>query len=74
MRAAEGEWFILSPQTDRAGLVNLRRLLESLTAATEQADGQRLEIACCDIAAEEIKDLGIGARVLLAELQGRAGE
>ena len=71
MRATEGEWFILSPQTDRDGLTALRRLLESLTVATEQADGQRLEIGCADVAAEELKDLAIGARVLLAELQGR---
>ncbi|MEZ5515745.1 MAG: diguanylate cyclase [Steroidobacteraceae bacterium] len=72
MRAAEGEWFVLSPQTDRSGLNALRKLLESLTVATEQADGQRLAIACSDVAADELLDLGIGARVLLAELQGRA--
>ena len=70
MRAGEYEWFILSPQNDRAGLLVLLQLIEKLAAATEQSDGNRIAVTANCVTSEEIKDLGIGARVLLSELQG----
>ena len=70
MRSGEYEWFILSPQNDRAGLLMLLQLIEKLAAATEQSDGNRIEVTANCVTSEEIKDLGIGARVLLSELQG----
>lgn len=68
MRAGEHAWFILSPQTDRAGLLGLMQSIESLAAATEQGNGSRIELAANCLTAEQIRDVGLGANIVLAEL------
>ena len=72
MRAGEHTWFLLSPQTDRAGLLGLMQSIETLAAATEQPDGSRIELAANCLTADQIRDVGVGANVVLAELHAGA--
>ncbi len=72
MRAGEHAWYILSPQTDRPGLLELLQSIETLAVATEQAGGMRIELAANCLTADQIVNLGAGAESVLAGLMAGA--
>jgi GGDEF domain-containing protein len=67
-RAGEHAWYILSPQTDRPGLLALLQSIEDLAIASDQGDGRRIELAANCLTADEIANPGAGAEALLARL------
>jgi GGDEF domain-containing protein len=67
-RAGEHAWYILSPQTDRPGLLSLLQSLEALAVASDQGGGRRIELAANCLTADEIVNPGAGAEALLATL------